>query len=71
MVLLGDMGQADARLGPFGDSFNLGARWAHGLTNLPWARQSLWVHPMVLLGDVGQVDACLGPFGDSVNLSAR
>jgi hypothetical protein len=71
MVLLGDVGQAEARLVLFSDSFYLGARRAHGLMNLPWARQSLWAHLMVLLGDVGQVEACLGRFGDSVNLSAR
>jgi hypothetical protein len=26
MVILGDMGQVEARFGPFGDSINLGAR---------------------------------------------
>jgi hypothetical protein len=31
MVLLGDIGQVEARFGPFGDSINLDARWVHGL----------------------------------------
>jgi hypothetical protein len=31
MVLLGDEAQVGARLGPFGDNANLGARLVHGL----------------------------------------
>ena len=31
MVLLCDVGQVEARFGPFGDSVNLNARWVHGL----------------------------------------
>jgi hypothetical protein len=31
MELLGDMGQGEARFGPFGDSVNLGTRYVHGL----------------------------------------
>jgi hypothetical protein len=31
MVLLGDVGQVEARFGPIGDSVNLGARLVHGL----------------------------------------
>ena len=31
MVLLGDMGQVEARFGPFGDSVNLGERLGHDL----------------------------------------
>jgi hypothetical protein len=31
MVLVGDVGQVEARFGLFGDSVNLGARWVHGL----------------------------------------
>jgi hypothetical protein len=30
MVLLSDVGQADAHFGPFGDSFNLSAILVHG-----------------------------------------
>ena len=43
----------------------IGARFA---PNVPWARKSLWVHPIILLGNIGQEEACFGPFGDSVNL---
>jgi hypothetical protein len=31
MVLLGDVGQVEARFGPFRDSVNLGAIWVHDL----------------------------------------
>jgi hypothetical protein len=31
MELLGNMGQVEAHLGPFGDCVNLGARYVHGL----------------------------------------
>jgi hypothetical protein len=31
MELLGDVSEVEARLGPFGDSVNLGARKVHGL----------------------------------------
>jgi len=31
MVLLGDMGEVEARFSPFGDSVNLDAREVHGL----------------------------------------
>jgi hypothetical protein len=31
MVLQGDVGQVEARFGPFRDSVNLSARWVHGL----------------------------------------
>jgi hypothetical protein len=31
MVLLHDVGQVEARFGPFGDSVNLNAREVHGL----------------------------------------
>jgi hypothetical protein len=31
MVLLGDIGQLEARFGPFGGSFNLDATQVHGL----------------------------------------
>jgi hypothetical protein len=31
MVLLGDVGQVEARFYQFGDSFNVGARWEHDL----------------------------------------
>jgi hypothetical protein len=33
-VLLGDVGQVEARFGPFGDSVSLGARWVHDLRQL-------------------------------------
>jgi hypothetical protein len=31
MELIGDVGQLESHLGPFGDSANLDARWVHGL----------------------------------------
>jgi hypothetical protein len=31
MELLGNMGQVEAHLGPFGDCVNLGVRYVHGL----------------------------------------
>jgi hypothetical protein len=33
-VLLGDVGQVEARFGLFGDSVSLGARWVHDLRRL-------------------------------------
>jgi hypothetical protein len=70
MVLLGDVGQVEAHLGPFGDSVNLSARWVHDLRRMYQGHQNLfWGHSMVLLGDMGRVEAHFGPFGDSVNLN--
>jgi hypothetical protein len=34
MVHLGDMGQVEARFGPFGDSVNVGASSVHGLRRM-------------------------------------
>jgi hypothetical protein len=34
MVLLGDIGQQEARFGPFGDSVNLDTRLVHGLCRM-------------------------------------
>jgi hypothetical protein len=34
MVLLGDLGQVEARFGSFGDSINLNARYVHGLRQM-------------------------------------
>ena len=34
MVLLGDMGEVEARFSPFGDSVNLDARQVHGLRQI-------------------------------------
>jgi hypothetical protein len=34
MELLGDVGQVEARLGPFGDSVNLNTRQVHGLRRM-------------------------------------
>jgi hypothetical protein len=31
MEFLGDVGQIEARIGPFGDSANLDARYVHGM----------------------------------------
>jgi hypothetical protein len=50
MVLLVDVGQLEASFGPFGDSVNLGARFA---PNVPQAWKSFRPHQMALLGDVG------------------
>jgi hypothetical protein len=47
----------DARLGPFGDSANLGARLVHGFAlNRPQAQKSFWTHRIEHLGDGGHVD---------------
>jgi hypothetical protein len=34
MLLLGDIGQMEARFGSFGDSINLDARYLHGLRQM-------------------------------------
>jgi hypothetical protein len=39
--------------------------------NMPYAKKSLWTHPMKLLGDVGHVEPRFGPFGHNVSVSAR
>ena len=65
MVLLGDVGQAEARFDPFGDIVNLGARLVQDLNRMyhgrgNWFGRNLW-NSLVTWG----------PFGDSVNLGAR
>ena len=54
MVLLGNGAQVEARFGLFGDSFNLDARYigAQFAWNVPYARKSIWTHPMELLDDM-------------------
>jgi hypothetical protein len=71
MHLVGDVGQVEARFGPFRDSVNLGQHRCTVCAKVPRPEKLLWAHPMVLLGDVGQVKAHFEPFGDSVSLSAR
>jgi hypothetical protein len=41
------------------------------VTNVPYAQESFWTHPIVLLGDETQVEAHFGLFGDSANLESR
>jgi hypothetical protein len=44
MVLLGDEAQMEVRFGPFGDSANLDARWAHGLHRMYHRLENCFVH---------------------------
>jgi hypothetical protein len=72
MVLLGDEAQVDARLGPFGDSAILNARYVHGFTlNIPQAQKSFWTHLIEHLGDVDHVESHFGLFRDSVSIGVR
>jgi hypothetical protein len=69
MVLLGVVGQVEARFGPFGDSINPEAIYVSGLRQMyPRLWNCFWAHLMVLLGVIGQVEARLSLFGDSINL---
>jgi len=60
MVLLCDVGQVEARFGPFRDSVNLNARWVHGLCRMcnrlgnhfgrtQWNNYVTWVKWMLVL----------------------
>jgi hypothetical protein len=40
-------------------------------SNEPYARNSLWTHPIELLGDVGHVESRFFSFRDSVSVDAR
>ena len=71
MVLQRDVGEAEARFGPFGDSQSRRKIGAHFAPNVPREWKSFWAHPMVLLANGGQEEAHFDPFGDSVNLVAR
>jgi hypothetical protein len=72
MVLLRDVGQLQAHLGPFGDNVNLYARWVHYFVlNVKLAQKSFWLHLMELLGDVGQEEAHFCLVGDYVNLGHK
>jgi hypothetical protein len=72
MVLLGDVGQLEARFSPFGDNVNFSARLVHDFApNVPRAWKPFWAHLMIVLGDVCQVEAHFGPFRDSINLGER
>jgi hypothetical protein len=44
MVLLGDIGQVEARFEPFGDSIKLDARWVHGLHRMYNGHGNLFRH---------------------------
>jgi hypothetical protein len=44
MVLLGDIGQVEARFGPFGDRINLDARLVHGLHRMYNGHGNLFRH---------------------------
>jgi hypothetical protein len=44
MVLLGDIGQVEARFGPFGDSINLDERQVHGLSQMYNGHGNLFRH---------------------------
>jgi hypothetical protein len=72
MVLQVDEAQAEARLGPLGDSANLDARWVHSLRRTYHRLgKSFWMHPMELLGDVAHLGSCFGTFRDGVSVGAR
>jgi hypothetical protein len=62
MELLGDVGQVKAHFGPFGDSFNLGARYVHGLGLTYNSLKNHFGQMMELLGYVGQMEARFGLF---------
>ena len=69
---LGDVGQGEARLSPFGDSVSLDARLVHCLSRRCIRLGSHFgAHPMELIGDVGQVEACFTQFGESVSRDTR
>jgi hypothetical protein len=70
IVLLGDVGQVEARFGPFRDSVNLDDRCT-GCAECTTTWKSFWAHPLVLLGDVGQVEVRFGLFRHSVNIATR
>jgi hypothetical protein len=62
MEVLGDVGQMEARFGPFGDIVSLSARKVHGL-GLTYDRlRNRFGQTMELLGDVGQMEAHFGLF---------
>jgi hypothetical protein len=44
MVILGDVGQVEARFGPFGDSINLGARYVYSLCRMCHGHGNLFRH---------------------------
>jgi hypothetical protein len=44
MVILGDVGQEEARFGPFGDGVNLGARYVYGLYRMYHGHGNLFRH---------------------------
>ena len=72
MVLLGKGDQVEAQFDMFGDRANLDPRYdARFAWNLPYAQQSIWMHPMEILDDVCHMKSRFGLFGDSVSFSAR
>jgi hypothetical protein len=71
MDLLGDLGQMEARFGPFGNCVNLALDRCLDWDEHAMAWNSFWVYPMELLGNMGQMEARFGLFGDCVNLDAR
>jgi hypothetical protein len=56
------VGQVKAHVGPFGDSFNLGARYVHGLGLTYNSLKNHFGQMMELLGYVGQMEARFGLF---------
>jgi len=71
MVLQRDVGEAEARFGPFGDSQSRRKIGAWFAPNVPREWKSFWAHPMVLLANVGQEEARFDPSGDSFKVVAR
>jgi hypothetical protein len=39
--------------------------------DVPYARKSIWTHPIELLDDVCHMKSHFGPFGDSVSFGVR
>jgi hypothetical protein len=39
--------------------------------DIPYARKSIWTHPIELLDDVCHMKSHFGPFGDSVSFGVR
>ena len=68
MVLLGDMGEVEAR---FTIVLISTQDWCNVCAERTIGSKSFWTHTMVLLRDVGQVEAHFSPFGESVKLDTR
>jgi hypothetical protein len=69
MEILGDIGQTEARFGPFETVLILTQDRCTVCAKCTRAWKSFWPHLMELLGDVGQMEARFHLFADNVNLA--